>query len=93
MNAPALNPEGTWISFAITDVAVMNSTLAVVAWHFDQRRNISESSVTLQLKNDAISIINNRLRDPDADTQMNDGSVGAVATLANFEVLQNSLLV
>lgn len=84
MNSSALNPEGTWISFAVTDEAVLHSTMAIVSWHFDQLLGIPESSDTLQQKGEAIQIVNARLRDD--KEQVNDSIIGAVAVLANFEV-------
>jgi len=91
MNSSALNPDGTWISFAITDMAVLHSTMAIVAWHLDQLLGIPESSDTLQQKGDAIKLMNTRLHNPSQGEQVNDGIVGAVAVLANFEVSESNL--
>ena len=87
MNSAALNPEGTWISFAITDMVVLHSTMAIVAWHFDEMSGITDSSDTLQQKGDAIMLMNKRLRNSDHLEQVGDGIVGAVASFAIFEVM------
>jgi hypothetical protein len=65
--------------------------MAIVAWHLDQLLGIPESSETLQQKGDAIKLMNMRLHDPNQGAQVNDGIVGAVAVLANFEVSQCSV--
>jgi hypothetical protein len=92
MNSTALNPDGTWISFAITDMVVLYSTMAIVAWHFDQMCGIPESSDTLRQKGDAIMLMNAYLRSPDHGKQVSDGIVAAVASFAIFEVRRLSSL-
>lgn len=86
MNSTALNPDGTWISFAITDMVVLHSTMAIVAWHLDQVCGIPESLDTLRQKGDAIMLMNTRLCNPDQAKQVSDGIVAAVALFAIFEV-------
>ncbi len=61
MNSIAVNPEGTWLSFALTDAALLHVTLALVAYHYDITHGRHESLECLYRKGQAIRGMNLRL--------------------------------
>jgi hypothetical protein len=84
MNSLAVNPEGSWMAFAVTDAALLRATLSLVALHTDLINGREESSDCLFQKGEAIREINHRLGD--SYQQFSDTSIATVAILTNLEV-------
>ena len=79
-----MNPKDKWFNYAITDPALFHATMMHAAMHqrvvsggLDQREQI-------QLKTNAIMIINQRLEDP--VLSRSDVTIGAVVCLVLLEV-------
>jgi hypothetical protein len=90
-NSIAVNPEGSFFDFAVTDVALLHATLALVALHLGSNGS-KVSSIPLKLvlqealynQIEAVRDVNHRLNTP--DSYLSDSLVAAVAILANCEV-------
>lgn len=77
-------PREGWLSFAITDTAVLSTILFIAALDIAGLRGTAESSDILYWKGETIRVINSRLGDP---VQMaTDGTITAVAALSHLEV-------
>lgn len=83
-NSFAVNPEGSWFAFAVTDAAVLHATLSLVALHYDFSHHLAMSHEVFYHKGEAIRLINESIGQ--ANTAPTDKLVGAVAILANCEV-------
>jgi hypothetical protein len=83
MNSVAINPTGDFFSIARADEAMLHSVLFLVALHRDLKRGISGSRDSLHHGGEAFRIINERLQ---ANEGFSDGTIAAVAMLANKEV-------
>lgn len=88
-NSVAVNPEGRFFDFALTDAALMHAMLSLVALHLDL--NCRDSTLgrmgyfqAIHHQAEAVRDINRRLSVPGA--HLSDGLIGAVAILANGEV-------
>jgi Fungal specific transcription factor domain len=88
-NSVAVNPEGSFFDFALTDAALMHAMLSLVALHLDL--NNKDATVgrigylqAIHHQAEAVRDVNRRLSTP--GPHMSDGLVGAVAILANGEV-------
>jgi hypothetical protein len=84
MNSVAVNPEGSWLSFALTDAALLHATLSLVAYHYDITHGRDESLDCLYQKGEAIKKMNQRLGD--SHQQFTDTTVATVSLFANIEV-------
>ena len=84
MNSAAVNPEGSWLAFAITDAALLHALLSLVAYHFDLTQGRDESPDSLYQKGEAMRKMKERLKDN--QQQINDVSIATVSLLANAEV-------
>lgn len=84
MNSVAVNPEGSWLSFAITDAALLHATLSLVAYHYDITHSRNESLDCLYQKGEAIRNMNQRLGD--GHKQFSDTTIATVALFTNIEV-------
>ncbi|KAF8867341.1 hypothetical protein BDZ45DRAFT_795057 [Acephala macrosclerotiorum] len=60
-NAFAINYDGAWKPFSITDSALLHATLCLVAQHEDLLRGLYESSESLFHKGEAMRLMNRRL--------------------------------
>src|SRR5271170_1342296 len=84
MNSVAVNPEGSWLSFALTDAALLHATLSLVAYHYDITHGRDESLDCLYHKGEAIKKMNQRLGD--SHWQFSDTTIATVSLFANIEV-------
>lgn len=84
MNSVAVNPEGSWFSFALTDAALLHATLSLVAYHYDITHGRNGSLDCLYQKGEAIKKMNQRLGN--SHQQFRDTAIATVSLFANFEV-------
>lgn len=87
-NSFAVNPEGSWYSFAVTDAGLLHAMLSLVALHYDLGHHMEISFETAYHQTEAIRLVNERLSDPEA--QLTDALIGSVAILANFETMNGT---
>jgi hypothetical protein len=81
-------PREGWLSFAITDAAVLSTILFIVALDIAGLRGRAESSDIFYWKGEIIRVINNRLDGP--RQVATDGTIiDAVAALSHLEVSVN----
>ena len=79
-NSLAVNPEGMWISVAISDLAMFHATLSLVALHKFQTRGGPQASSYFWHRGEAMRLISQNLTDPGQATS--DATIGAVAVLS-----------
>ena len=79
-NSVAVNPEGKWISVAISDAAMLHATLCLVALHKFQTRGEPLANSYFWHRGEAMRLIARNLADPEQATS--DATVGAVAVLS-----------
>jgi hypothetical protein len=84
MNSVAVNPEGSWLAFAITDAALLHALLSLVAYHFDLTQGRDESPDSLYQKGEAMREMKEQLND--SQRQTSDVTIATVSLLANLEV-------
>jgi hypothetical protein len=84
MNSVAVNPEGSWLSFALTDAALLHASLSLVAYHYDITHGKDESLDCLYQKGEAIRKMNSHLGD--SHRQFSDTTIATVAIFTNIEV-------
>ncbi|KIV81440.1 hypothetical protein PV11_03629 [Exophiala sideris] len=86
-----INGQSDWSIFAVSDQLVFHATMYSWGMHFRHRtpapRHDEEVQV-IQHKLAAISLINDRLSDPDAAT--GDATIAAVAALTNIALISDS---
>ena len=82
-NSFAVNPEGTWMSVAITDPAVFHATLCRVALHKFQTRGGPQASSYFWHRGEAMRLISQNLADPGQANS--DATIGAVAVLSTAD--------
>ena len=87
----ALNSENTQLSYAVNDYALLHGLLSLSSLNLDLSTNAPTSRMSLVLKGRTIEAVRERLSDPSQDPTL--GTIGAVATLAAFDVctIQRSL--
>ena len=79
-NSLAANPEGQWMSTAISDPVMFYATLCLVALHKTQASDGPQASSYLWHRGEAIHRISQNLADPRQATS--DATIGAVAILS-----------
>ncbi|OCL15216.1 hypothetical protein AOQ84DRAFT_413343 [Glonium stellatum] len=88
-NSFAVNPEGSWYSFAVTDACLLHATLSLVALHYDLGHYMEASFEAAYHQAEAIRLVNECLSNPTA--QLTDAIIGSVAILANFETMNGTI--
>ncbi|KIX94889.1 uncharacterized protein Z520_09579 [Fonsecaea multimorphosa CBS 102226] len=86
-----INGQSDWSEFAISDQLVFHATMYSWGVHFRHRRPIPDSQEemkTLQHKLAAISLINDRLSDP--QQAASDETIAAVSALTNIALVMDS---
>ena len=79
-NSLAVNPEGSWISVAISDSAMLHATLCLVALHKSQTAGESLANSYFWHRGEAMRLISKNLADP--SHAISDATIGAVAVLS-----------
>ena len=79
-NSLAVNPEGMWLSVAVSDLAMFHATLSLVALHKFQTRGGPQASSYFWHRGEAMRLISQNLADPGQATS--DATIGAVAILS-----------
>ena len=79
-NSLAVNPEGIWMSVAISDPVIFHATLCRVALHKFQTRGGPQASSYFWHRGEAMRLISQNLADPGQATS--DATIGAVAILS-----------
>lgn len=84
MNSLAVNPDGKWLSIAITDPATLHATLSLVAQHRSISQGLPASQLYYMHRGAAIQIITSRITNVEEATS--DATIGAVALLSSSDV-------
>ena len=71
-------------SLASTDPAWMNAVLCLISLHYDLQAGKGISTICLLHRSEALRIVNQRLIDSPQD--VSEETIGAIASLANFDV-------
>jgi hypothetical protein len=80
-----------WFSLAISDEAFFHVALSLIVADGDLTLKKGDPAEAVSYRMEAIRILNERMRSPQLRTS--DGTLGAVAVLANYEVsLSQALL-
>lgn len=79
-NSLAVNPEGKWMSTAISDPAMFHASLCLFALHKVQTRGRPQMNSYLWHRGEAMRLISQNLADPGQVTS--DATIGAVAVLS-----------
>lgn len=82
-NSFAGNPEGVWLSIALSDAALFHANLCLVAQHRRVTRETFHPQSYYWHRGEAIRIISDRLRTKDEATS--DATISAVAILSNAD--------
>jgi hypothetical protein len=80
------NPEGDILDFALLDPALMNGLLALACLGRDMHQETPPSAQCLEFKGRTIMMIRERVKDDASGIAM--GTIGAVAALAAFDLLE-----
>lgn len=82
-NSLAVNPEGKWMSVALSDPAMLHATLCLVALHKFQTHGIPLANSYYFHRGEAMRMITTRLSDPKNATS--DNTIGAIAILSTSD--------
>ena len=82
-NSLAVNPEGRWMSVAVSDPAMFHATLCVVALHKVQTRGGQQANSYFWHRGEAMRLISQKLAEPGQATS--GATIGAVAVLSSSE--------
>ena len=82
-NSLACNPEGNWMSIAISDPAIFHATLCLVALHKSQTRGAPQAKSYFWHRGEAMRLISRSLADPGQATS--DATILAVAVLSSSD--------
>lgn len=91
-NSVAFNPQRRLMNIASADPAWLNATFAIIALCFNFHTGASQklSADALYYRGQALHLVNQRLANP--SSQVDDSTIGAVATLCNFDVMSGYLV-
>ena len=82
-NSLAVNPEGKWMSLAVSDPAMFHATLCRVALHKFQTRGGPQANSYFWHRGEAMRLVSRKLADPRQATS--DATIGAVALLSSSD--------
>lgn len=82
-NSLAVNPEGKWMSVALSDPAMLHATLCLVALHKFQTNGIPLGNSYFFHRGEAVRLITSRL--DDQATATSDDTIGAIAILSTSD--------
>ena len=82
-NSLACNPEGKWLSVAVSDSAVLHATLSLVAIHKFQTRGGPQTNSYLWHRGAAMRLVSKNLADLAHATS--DGTIAAVSILSSSD--------
>ena len=82
-NSLACNPEGKWLSVAVSDSAVLHATLSLVAIHRFQTSGGPQTNSYLWHRGEAMRLVSKSLADPAHATS--DATIGAVSILSTSD--------
>lgn len=88
-NAFAFYSKEQLFAHAAVDPAWLNATLSLIALHHDLNTGKGISHECLFHRGEALRIVNERLKE---SRHVNDATIGAIASLANFDVSCNEFL-
>lgn len=88
-NAFAFYSKEQLFAHAAVDPAWLNATLSLIALHHDLNTGKGISHECLFHRGEALRIVNERLKE---SRHVNDATIGAIASLANFDVSGNEFL-
>lgn len=83
-NAFAFYSKERLFSYASADAAWLNATLCLISLHYDLKLGKGISRDSLFHRGEALRIVNERLKASPED--VSDSTIGAIASLANFDV-------
>lgn len=83
-NPIALNPESSRLAYAVSDSALLHALFSLVALHHDLSFGTRISPLCLMHRGETLRIVNQRLTK--MPLTITDGTIGAVAALATFDV-------
>jgi hypothetical protein len=82
-NSLAVNPEGKWMSVALSDPAILHATLCLVALHKYQTNRVPLANSYFFHRGEAMRLITTRLSEPGNATS--DSTIGAIAILSTSD--------
>jgi hypothetical protein len=82
-NSLAVNPEGKWMSVAISDPAILHATLCLVALHKFQTKRVPLANSYFFHRGEAMRLITTHLDEPANATS--DNNIGAIAVLSTSD--------
>lgn len=82
-NSLAVNPEGKWMSVALSDPAMLHATLCLVALHKFQTKGVPLANSYFFHRGEAMRLITTRLNEPTNATS--DNTIGAIAILSTSD--------
>ena len=83
-NAFAFYSKEKLFKYAAADSAWLHATLALIALHYDLRLGNGVSRECMFHRGEALRIVTERLQESHKD--VSDHTIGAIASLANFDV-------
>ncbi|KAL7912344.1 hypothetical protein GGI35DRAFT_445025 [Trichoderma velutinum] len=88
-NPLALNPEDSRLPYAFADAALLHALFSLASLHRDLSVGTKVTPLCLMHRGETLRLINERLTN--TPLQLSDGTIGAVAALATFDLLDGRL--
>lgn len=85
-NPLVLNPESSHLPYAFTDAALLHALFSLAGMHHDLSIGRSITPTCLMHRGETLRLVNERITK--TPLQLDDGTIGAVAALATFDVSQ-----